>query len=309
MPMMNEIKKQVVKILNEFPYIKGLNKFRSDYYKNACYAPGHYYSPIVNVEEVKNKENEIWQHPMIDGIAGIDLNTEAQIALINELKKYYADIPFSSFKDANRRYYFENDLYSYTDAIILYSFIRHFKPKRIIEAGSGFTSAVMLDTKNIFFQGHGLELTFIEPYPVRLYSLITENDKINSRIIENAIQSLNVSFFEQLEENDILFIDSTHVSKTGSDVNYVLFEILPRLKSGVFIHFHDVFYPFEYPKEWVYGGFNWNENYLLRAYLMYNEIFEIKLFSDYLHVHHKEVFKEMPLCYLNTGGNLWLQKR
>ena len=114
--------------------------------------------------------------------------------------------------------------------------------------------------------------------------------------------------FDELAENDILFIDSTHVSKTGSDVNYILFEILPRLKPGVFIHFHDVFYPFEYPREWVFGGFNWNENYLLHAFLMYNETFEIKIFADYLHVHHKEIFKEMPLCYKNTGGNLWLQK-
>lgn len=172
---------------------------------------------------------------------GINLNVDAQISLINELKKYYCDIPFSSLKSSNRRYYFENDLYSYTDAIILYSFIRHFKPKRIIEAGSGFTSALMLDINNIFLKDNSLELTFIEPYPDRLYSLITEEDKNNTNIIVDKIQSVNVSFFDELAENDILFIDSTHVSKTGSDVNYILFEILPRLKPGVFIHFHDVF--------------------------------------------------------------------
>src|SRR5205814_62343 len=115
--------------------------------------------------------------------------------------------------------------------------------------------------------------------------------------------------FEKLNSGDILFVDSTHVVKTGNDVNYILFEIIPRLKSGVLIHFHDIFYPFEYPKDWVFMGRNWNEDYFLKAFLMYNNEFEIILFSDYLHKHHKEIFKEMPLCYKNSGGNLWIRKK
>ncbi len=91
-------------------------------------------------------------------------------------------------------------------------------------------------------------------------------------------------------------------------MNYILFEILPRLKSGVLIHFHDIFYPFEYPRDWVFMGRNWNENYFLKAFLMYNNQFEIKLFSHYLHQHHSTVFKEMPLVYRNGGGNLWIEK-
>src|SRR5690606_22964232 len=116
-------------------------------------------------------------------------------------------------------------------------------------------------------------------------------------------------FFDRLEADDILFIDSTHVAKTGSDVNYILFEILPRLKSGVLIHFHDVFYPFEYPRDWVFAGRNWNEDYLLRAFLMYNPAFEIILFSHYLHKHHPDAFAAIPLCYNNRGGNLWIVKK
>src|SRR5690606_8620162 len=113
-----------------------------------------------------------------------------------------------------------------------------------------------------------------------------------------------LAVFEELNAGDMLFIDSTHVAKTGSDVNYILFEILPRLKSGVLIHFHDIFYPFEYPRDWVFNGRNWNEVYFLKAFLMYNTTFEIKLFSHYLHKHHPNVFEAMPLCYRNHGGNL-----
>ena len=118
-----------------------------------------------------------------------------------------------------------------------------------------------------------------------------------------------MDFFEILQSGDILFIDSTHIAKTGSDVNHILFDILPILKSGVLIHFHDVSYPFEYPKEWVYMGRNWNENYFLRAFLMYNNNFEIILFSDYLHKHYIEAFKDMPLSLKDPGMNLWLKKK
>ncbi len=164
-------------------------------------------------------------------------------------------MPFKSEKQNNLRYQFENGFYSYTDAIMLYSMIRYYKPKRIIEIGAGFSSSVMLDTNELFFE-NAINLTFIDPYADRLYSLITENDKKTATIIETNVQLTPLIVFEKLEQGDILFVDSAHVTKTGSDVNYILFEILPALKKGVLVHFHDVFYPFEYPKDWVFNGFN-----------------------------------------------------
>ncbi len=107
---------------------------------------------------------------------------------------------------------------------------------------------------------------------------------------------------------DILFIDSSHVVKTGSDVNHLLFEVLPRLRSGVLIQFHGIFHPFEYPKDWVLGGFNWNEDYFIRAFLMHNQAYSILLFANYLHKVHPSVFDDMPLCRRNRGGSLWLEK-
>ena len=299
-----KIKNKLKSFINKLPYVNTLYKQTL----NTAFPNGHFYSPIVLIEDIKKREKEIWKNVKVDGLLGINLRTEEQIKLVKQFTNYYKDIPFKEIKQSNIRYSFENGYYAYTDGIILYSFIRHFQPKRIIEIGSGFSSAVMLDTNELFFDNQ-IDLTFIDPYPERLYNLMTEKDKQKTKIIESDVQLISLDVFRKLESGDILFIDSTHVSKTGSDVNYILFEILPILNKGVLIHFHDIFYPFEYPKEWVYRGFNWNENYILKAFLMYNEQYDIKVFSDYLHQHHKNTFKELPLCYKNTGGNLWIEKK
>ena len=302
------LKQNLILLLNKLPYIRGLYHENINFKKKLLYPSGHFYSEIVSVEEVMRRQNTIWGKENIDGIRGIDLNVDDQIKLVKQFELYYGEIPFPKIKSHDKRYYFENEFYSYTDAIFLYSIIRHFKPNRIIEIGSGFSSSVMLDTNEHFFN-KSINLTFIEPNANRLKSLLNENDYDTIAIIEKFVQDVKIETFEKLNYGDILFIDSTHVVKTGSDVNYILFEILPKLKSGVIIHFHDIFYPFEYPKEWVFMGRNWNEDYFLRAFLMYNKEFEIMLFSHYLNKHHKHIFTEMPLCLKNTGGNLWLRKK
>jgi hypothetical protein len=98
------------------------------------------------------------------------------------------------------------------------------------------------------------------------------------------------------------------VVKTGSDLYHILFNILPVLKPGVYIHFHDIFFPFEYPKAWVMAGRNWNENYVLRAFLMYNEKFRVRLFSDYLYKKHTVAYWDLPLAYNVQGTSLWIEK-
>jgi hypothetical protein len=302
------LKRIIKNLINEIPYVKELHEVNHKQKVNAFYPPGHYYSPIISVEDIEQRQEAIWEKETIDGIDGIELNTENQKLLVKSFAQYYRDIPFPEHKTENIRYYFENDFYLYTDAIFLYSVMRHFKPKQIIEVGSGFSSAVMLDTNEFFFDNK-IQLTFIEPYTERLSSLLKNSDKKSTTIIESFVQSIPLNVFEKLDAGDILFIDSTHVIKTGSDVHYLIFEVLPKLKKGVLIHIHDIFYPFEYPKEWVLTGRNWNEGYFFRSFLMYNNKFEIKLFSHYLHIHHKEVYKDMPLCFKNFGGNLWIEKK
>src|SRR5262249_3816423 len=115
---------------------------------------------------------------------------------------------------------------------------------------------------------------------------------------------------ETLGANDILFIDSTHVSKLNSDVNYELFEILPALQSGVYVHLHDILYPFEYPLDWAEEGRGWNEAYLLRAFLAYNDEFEIVLFNDLVWLRFTDdLRRDFPLWGRNPGGSIWLRKR
>lgn len=298
------IKGNIKGFLNKLPYIKTLYKQSM----NCCYPNGHFYSPVFSIEDIKKREFQIWKNIDKEGIAGIELRTEEQRKLILQFYNFYKDLPFKSEKQDNVRFQFNNGYYSYTDGIILYSMLRHFEPKKIIEIGSGHSSAAMLDINELFYNNQ-IDLTFIDPYPERLFSLMKESDKKQGTIIEKDVQLVALDVFEKLQAGDILFIDSTHVSKTGSDVNYILFEILPVLKSGVLIHFHDVFYPFEYPKEWVFKGYNWNEDYILKAFLMYNDKFEIKLFSEYLHRQHKDIFEGMPLCYNDIGSNLWIEKK
>ncbi len=294
---MNNFFVNILRFIYRLVHIKGI--------QNVCFTPGHFYSPIVSVKSIKKREAAIW--PDFPGeIEELDLNAEKQLELCKNFESYYSEFNFSS-KKGKLRYYFDNIFFLETDAIALYSFIRHFKPQNIVEIGSGFSSALMLDTREQF--NLDLNITFIEPYPKRLKSLLTQKDKETVRIYEKKVQDTDLKTIDTLEENDILFIDSTHISKTGSDVNHELFKILPRLKKGVLIHFHDIFYPFEYPKNWVYQGRSWNENYILKAFLMYNKDYEILFFSDYLHKCHPEVFKDMPLCYKNKGGSIWLRKK
>jgi hypothetical protein len=100
------------------------------------------------------------------------------------------------------------------------------------------------------------------------------------------------------------------VSRAGSDVNLLLFDVLPRVAPGVYVHLHDIFYPFEYPEAWVYGGRAWTENYVLRAFLMHNHDYEITLFGHYLHLHHAETMERLlPLTRQNWGGCFWMRKR
>ena len=270
--------------------------------------PGHFYSPIPSLKDVQRDEAKIFGS-IPTNILGLELHEEEQLKLLNEFVAYYKEMPFQPQKHEGLRYYYENTAYSYSDAILLHCMIRHLKPKRIIEVGSGFSSCMTLDTNELYFDG-SIATTFIEPYPDLLMSLIKDTDKSEIKTIPVRLQDVDLGQFETLEANDILFIDSTHVSKINSDVNRIFFDILPRLSSGVHVHFHDIFFPFEYPKDWVYEGRAWNEAYLLRTFLQYNNEFRVVLMNTYMEHYHETFFKEkMPLCLKNTGGSIWIRRQ
>jgi len=296
--------------IKNLPYLRTVYSERDqlraerDQYRT-LWPPGHYYSSIPSIEEIKRREEIIFSRKLFP-LPAVNLYEEEQLALLDKFKEYYKEQPFSDHKQNNLRYFFSNPMYSYADAIFLYCMIRHMRPRRIIEVGSGYSSAVIMDTNEIFFQNKIL-CTFIDPFQ-SLLSLMKEGDEKRNEIIKKKLQDVDVDVFSKLSARDILFIDSTHVSKIDSDVNLIFFCILPRLKRDVYVHFHDVFYPFEYPKEWVYEGRAWNEAYLLRAFLQYNDAYKIVLFNDFLAHFHEDKLSELPLCMKNTGGSIWIKR-
>jgi len=298
------IKRTAKNLLEKLPYCGKLIRER----KRMMHPPGHFYSPFPLIEEIKLKEQAIFDS-FPRTISGIDLNESEQLALLEKFKKYYQELPFSVNKKEGLRYFFEGEVrdYGYSDAITLYCMIRYLQPKKIIEVGCGKSSCVILDTNELFID-NSISCTFIEPYPQKFFSLVKKTDLERIEVIPKKLQEVELSKFSTLSAGDILFIDSTHVSKINSDVNYVFFNILPHLQSGVYIHFHDIFYPFEYPKKWIYSGIAWNEAYLLRAFLQYNNAFKISFFNSFLiKFYEQEIREAMPL-FLTKAGSIWIKK-
>ena len=273
------------------------------------FPPGHYYSSIPDPGEVKGISHRTGNRD-VAAIPGIDLDWEGQESTLRELATYYNDLPFGE-TEADRgihRYYFANGYYSYADGILFFTLLRHLQPKRLIEVGSGFSSCLTLDVNELFLDG-SLQCTFIEPYPERLKQNLRPEDSKHVQIIEDKVQNIDPMIFGQLEKNDILFIDSSHVGKAGGDVNFLFFEILPKLKPGVWIHIHDVFYPFEYPETWILSGRSWNEAYMVRCLLMNSNAFQIRLWGDALAAQRTDLLASlMPRCMKNTGASLWIEK-
>ena len=269
--------------------------------------PGHFYSPIPDIDVVDRYKATIFNLDTTT-VPGIDLQVPRQLALLESFAAYRDDLPFRDEPTPGLRYYFGNPYFSYGDAIILYSMLRHRHPRRIVEVGSGFSSAVMLDT-NEHFCRHSIAMTFIDPYPDRLLSLLSDADVRRHDVISTVVQDVPLEKFTSLEAGDVLFIDSSHVVKVGSDVAHLVTAVLPRLRRGVLIHFHDVFWPFEYPEAWIRAGRAWNEAYMLKAFLQFNHAFELLFFNSYVAAHHAAVAaRHLPLFLTNPGGGLWLEK-
>lgn len=282
---------ELVKLYNFVPFIEKEGDYKSVVPFN------HYESPYPDIREVRKKEEKIFDKNK--SIFGIDFNVQVQLEHLHKMREI-EPMDWKNF-GGERRYYYNNAWFGKGSADVLYYMLRMLKPKKVIEVGSGFSTAAMLDVNNVYFE-NSIEINSIEPYPERLRSLLREGD--NLEIHEKKLQDIPLEYFETLQENDILFIDSSHVSHADSDVNYYLFEIMPRLKKGVYIHIHDVYYPFIYPSEWIYEGRAYNEAYLLRAFLMNNSYYSIQFFNDMLmHKYPTEI-----KCMEAFGGSIWLRK-
>ncbi|MBI3987599.1 MAG: class I SAM-dependent methyltransferase [Lentisphaerae bacterium] len=270
-------------------------------------APGQFYSPLPDPDEIAKNADVLFRQDIRE-CPGIALNESGQLELLKALAVYHRDLPFRDEPTPGLRYYYRNDYFSHGDAVMLHALMRHFKPSLIVEVGSGFSSAVMLDTNDRFLKG-AVRCGFIDPYPNRLMKLMNEQDRKVHFVIHSPLQEVPLDIFLSLNDGDFLFVDSSHVLKIGSDVARLFFEILPRLKPGVIIHVHDIFWPFEYPRQWLLEGRAWNEAYILRAFLSHNAAFQILYFNHFMSLFHADALRVcLPLCLRNPGGGLWFRK-
>lgn len=271
--------------------------------------PNHFYEPIP---DTRGLSNTLWDKN--SDMIGINLNVQKQMDLLlkfsDRFKNEYESIPREK-PSVPYQYYLSNGQYEFVDGAILYCMVRYFKPKRIFEIGSGnstYLSAQAIQ-KNGLDRGDNCSLVAYEPYP---NAILIKGFPGLSKLVKMKIEDIPLSEFEQLKENDILFIDSSHVLKIGGDVKYELLEILPRLNKGVIIHFHDIFLPAEYPRDWILKRFQfWTEQYLLQAFLAFNDSFEVLWAGHYMHLTYPEKLNETFSYYDKNKllpGSFWIRK-
>ena len=295
-----------IKAIKAIPII-GKWKIYSEKYFTLNAEPGKYNSPIVTWAEVE--ENQYYDVEGKTDIQGIDLQSIQQKHLLENFAPHIKTFPFEANKSERFRYFYNNPMFGFYDGIILYAFLMHFQPKKIIEIGSGYSSALTLDTYENYLKTK-VDFTFIDPYTNRVDELMSKSDLLISNFVRIPVQKVDLKIYNELEEGDVLFIDSSHIVKTAGDLNFIFFEILPRLKKGVFVHVHDIFFPFEYPKEWIQNGFCYNEAYFLRAFLMNNNEYEIVFWNDYMYSSYQlDLEASSDKIKMNRGGSIWLKKK
>lgn len=270
--------------------------------------PGHFYSPIPDLDEIK-KGRQLLFNRLIPRVPAISLRPAHQLRLIRQFAKWTGDFQ-RLIRSERTRYRSDNYFFREADAFTLFSMIRRHKPKRIIEVGSGYSSALILDTID-FLKYDACDLTLVEPYTERLDSLLFKSDLKRCRILRTRVQEVDLRLFATLRSGDILFIDSSHIGKVGSDVLHLIFEVIPRLAPGVLVHLHDMFWRFEYPEEWFDEGRCWNEIYFVRAFLAFNSTFRVEFWSSYLRWIHPEMARliTIPEFFQQGGGSLWIRRK
>jgi len=265
----------------------------------------HYHHPLIN----PNKHNlKSLRDERI--IGGLDLNINKQKEII--LSFNYVDelLKFPPKKSNGNEYYYHNDSFGSGDSEYLYNIIRKFKPNRIIEVGSGFSTKMMLNSINKNKDedsNYNCELTCIEPFEYK------QIEGLPITLLKEKVESLDIKIFKELKNNDILFIDSSHIIRPQGDVLFEIQQILPELNPGVLIHFHDIFTPRDYLDEWIYKEhLLWNEQYFLETFLSFNDRFEVIGSLNYLKHNYWELLSsKCPILSREKNsepGSFWIRK-
>jgi len=265
--------------------------------------PVNFYQPIP---ETRSLPETLWNR--LSELHGIDMNDAVQLDLLRNqfprFRREYGQIPAEPTGEPGR-FHCNNDLFGGADALVAYCMIRHFQPRLIIEVGSGFSSLIAAEA---IAKNKNSALICIEPFP---QDFLRQGFPGLRSLIEKKVEEIDLEFFSQLSCGDILFIDSSHTVKIRGDVNYLFLELLPRLKPGVIVHVHDIFFPFDYPRDWVMDELRfWSEQYLLQAFLSFNSEFEVLIANHYLAHYYLEDFKQtFPHSPSWSKGSFWMRRK
>ncbi len=269
--------------------------------------PRSYYSPLPDLESL---DGEVWDRR--SPLSGVEFDTLAQIEFAErELREYVieADFPRQG-RWGDGRFHLDNRSYETVDAEVLYAMVRRFKPSRIVELGSGWSTLAMAEAcvaNDV--DGTSTELVSYEPFPRGNVPVGTPGLSVLHRL---RAQEVPLSVFEALGQNDVLFVDTTHTVKTGGDVNFVVLEVLPLLRPGVIVHFHDIWLPFEYHRMLVEGmGMYWAEQYLLQAFLACNPSFELLWAAQAVVRDHRERVRALipGMDHSQWPSAFWIRRR
>lgn len=264
----------------------------------------HFYEPVVYPSDLRfplTRER---------ALAGLDLNTAEQLALLEQF--HYAEelARLPQTDPGGLRYYYQNGAFESGDAEYLYNMVRHFKPARIIEIGSGFSTRITREaiaankTENAAYACRHI---CVEPY--RHMWL----EQVGAEIIRKRVEECDITIFDELGKNDIFIIDSSHMIRPQGDVLFEYLEILGRLRSGVVVHVHDIYTPRDYPERLVLEEQKlWNEQYLLEAFLCCNPSFRVIGAVNYLwHNHREAVSRKCPVLAQKPDrepGSFWFAR-
>ncbi len=256
--------------------------------------PVEWASPIPDTRDLPES---VWEGAK--ELPEIDIQTDQQreflTSVVSNFQSELDSVPIEEPDESFEGYFLNNKFFGSVDLEVLYTMVREHSPDRIVEVGGGFTTRVI--TAALAENNGECSHVVIEPHPS---SYLMNHEGIT--LHDKPVQEVPASFFTDLSKNDILFIDSSHCAHIGSDVLFEQFELLPQLTEGVLVHFHDIFLPYEYPREWIKQlRLFFNEQYLLRAFLMYNDQYEVLWSSYYMHREFPDLLESVIVSYSPTG--------
>jgi hypothetical protein len=269
--------------------------------------PNHPHWPLNNLRFLRDNP-ELWLRKEIP--SGIDWDLERQEELICRIRHYAEELGDVAVEPAANpgQFVWGGGPFSGFDACAYYGLVRDLRPKRVVEVGIGWSSLLLRRALDV--NGESTEVTLIDPNPRRGHDLMGGLRR-GWRVHESLVQHADLSIFDKLEAGDMLFYDGSHCTFTGSDLNWILFEVMPRLAEGVWIHFHDIFWPEDYPVRWVLDeGLTWNEQYLLQAFLMHNHAWQVRLALSLLWSERRDLLAEWAdprWPYIGASG-VWLER-